>query len=62
MLLLTVQVECNLTQVEMSEIERITWRMTVERLVSDESDDNACWSLEQCDETVTAKVGSVEDV
>jgi len=38
MLLLTVQVECNFAQVKVLEIERIPFRMTVERLVSDESD------------------------
>ena len=33
MLLLTIQIECNLAQVEMLEIERITFGVTVECLI-----------------------------
>jgi len=40
-LLLTVYMECNLVQVEMLEIERITFDATVECLIGYESDDDA---------------------
>jgi len=45
MLLLTVQVECNLAQVEVLEIERITSHKAVERPISYETDDDACRQL-----------------
>ena len=40
-LLLTVQIECNLAQVEMLEIERITFDLTVKCLIGYEPDDDA---------------------
>ena len=45
MLLLTVQVEGNLAQVEMLEIELITFRMSVERWIRDRSDHDTRWQL-----------------